>query len=170
MESFGLDLTKFVVQLIAFLVFIFLLWKYASKPIVKVLDERQERVRESIQAAADMEAKMQAAAVRNEEVLAEARQDAQAILVQARESGDAIVDRAREEASKQSDEYMERAQATLRAETEQARQELRREVGNLAVSAASKIVQKELDPEAQTQLIEATLSEAASSNASGSDR
>lgn len=163
MESFGLDLAKFAVQLVAFLTFIFLLWKFASKPIVKILDERQERVKESIEAAARMQVEMQATAARNEEVLVEARQEAQAILVQARESGDAIVDRARDEAGKQSDEYMERAQATLRAETEQARQQLRQEIGDLAVSAASRIVQKELDPATQTNLIEATLAEAAAS-------
>lgn len=160
LESFGVDVTKLIVQVIAFMAFLFLLWKYASKPIVKVLDERQEHIREGMEAASRMQQQLESTAARNEEVLAEARREAQAILAQSRESGEALIERARDEAAKQSDEYMARAQATLRAETEQARQELRREVADLAVLAASKIVRKELDPAAQAQLIESTLGEA----------
>src|SRR5687767_7117397 len=120
MDSLGIELSKLIVQIIAFLVFLFLLWRYASKPIVKILDERQERVREGMEAASRMQSQLEATAARNEEVLAEARRDAQAILSQSRESGENLIARAREEASRQSDEYMARAQATLRAETEQA--------------------------------------------------
>ena len=113
-----------------------------------------------MEAAQKMQSQLEATAARNEEVLAEARRDAQQILAQAREAGEGTMARAREEAGKQSDEYMARAQATLRAETEQARQELRKEVADLAVMAASQIVRKELDPAAQADLIEATLAEA----------
>jgi F-type H+-transporting ATPase subunit b len=116
-----------------------------------------------------MQSQLEATAARNEEVLAEARREAQAILAQSRESGESLIARAREEAAKQSDEYMARAQATLRAETEQARQELRNEVADLAVMAASRIVRKELDPSAQTTLIEATLAEAASGRSTASN-
>lgn len=167
MDALGIEATKLVTQIIAFLLFIFLLWRYASKPIVKVLDERQERVREGIEAAQRMQEQLQATAARNEEVLAEARRDSQAILAQARESGESVLTRAREEAGKQSDEYMARAQATLRAETEQARQQLRKEVADLAMLAASQIVRKELDPASQAELIEATLSEAAAGSSTG---
>lgn len=162
MDSLGIELSKLVVQIIAFLTFLFLLWRFASKPIVNILDERQMRVREGMEAASRMQSQLEATAARNEEVLAEARREAQSILAQSRDSGEALIARARDEAAKQSDEYMARAQATLRAETEQARQELRNEVADLAVMAASRIVRKELDPGAQTTLIEATLAEAAS--------
>ena len=107
-----------------------------------------------------MQAEMQATAARNEETLAEARREAQAILTSAREAGEATLARARDEAGKQAGEYLARAESTLRAETEQARQQLRQEVADLAVSAATKIVRKELDPAAQARLIEETLSEA----------
>ncbi len=170
LDSFGVELSKLVVQIIAFLLFIFLIWRYASGPIVKILDERQEKVKEGMEAAARMQSQLEATAARNEEVLAEARREAQAILTQSRESGDALIERAREEAGRQSDEYMARAQATLRAETEQARQELRKEAADLAVLVASRIVRKELDPATQSSLIEATLAEAASApNGSSSE-
>jgi F-type H+-transporting ATPase subunit b len=162
MDALGIDLWKLVAQIAAFLVFLVLLWKSGSKPILKTLDERQARVQEGLEAAQKMQEQLQATAARNDEVLAEARQEAQSILAQAREQGDAAIARAREEAGRQSDEYMARAQAALRAETEQARQQLRNEVADLAVLAAGQIVRKELDPKAQADLIEATLSEATS--------
>jgi F-type H+-transporting ATPase subunit b len=160
MESLGIDLWKLVAQIAAFLVFLVIFWKFASKPLLKMLDERQARVQEGLEAAQKMQDQLQATAAKNDEVLAEARHQAQDILVQAREQGDAAIARAQEQAGKLADEYMARAQAALRAETEQARQQLRNEVADLAVLAAGNIVRKELDPKAQAKLIEDTLSEA----------
>lgn len=162
MDALGIDLWKLLAQIAAFIVFLVLFWKFASKPLVAMLDERQARVQEGLEAAQKMQDQLDATAAKNDEVLAEARRQAQEILAQAREQGDASIARAREEAARQSDEYMARAQASLRAETEQARQQLRNEVADLAVLAAGNIVRKELDPKAQAELIEATLSEASS--------
>jgi F-type H+-transporting ATPase subunit b len=160
MDALGIDGWKLLAQIAAFLVFIILFWKFASKPLLKMLDERQARVQEGLEAAQKMQDQLQATAAKNDEVLAEARRQAQDILVQARDQGDAAIARAQEQAGKQADEYMARAQAALRAETEQARQQLRNEVADLAVLAAGNIVRKELDPKAQAKLIEDTLSEA----------
>jgi F-type H+-transporting ATPase subunit b len=160
MDALGIDGWKLLAQIAAFLVFLILFWKFASKPLLTMLDERQARVQEGLEAAQKMQDQLQATAAKNDEVLAEARRQAQDILVQAREQGDAAIARAQEQAGKQADEYMARAQATLRAETEQARQQLRNEVADLAVLAAGNIVRKELDPKAQAKLIEDTLSEA----------
>lgn len=167
MEDLGISGWKLAVQLVAFIAFIILLWRLALGPIVAMLDKRQERIRESIEAAQRMQTEMQATAARNEEILNEARREAQTILTNAREAGEATLARAREEAGRQSDEYLARAEATLRSETEQARMQLRQEVADLAVNAAAKIVRKELDPAAQTRLIEETLSEAATRSSNG---
>jgi len=160
MSALGIDGWKLIVQLIAFLIFIALMWKLALGPIVEQLDKRQEKIKEGMEAAQRMQAEMQATAARNEEILAEARRESQTILTNAREAGEATIARARDEAAKQADEYLVRAQSTLRAETEQARLQLRQEVADLAVTAASKIIRKELDPAAQARLIEETLTEA----------
>lgn len=160
MDALGIDAWKLVAQMAAFVVFLVLFWKFASKPLLSMLDERQARVQEGLEAAQKMQDQLQATAAKNDEVLAEARRQAQDILVQARQQGDAAIARAQEQAGKQADEYMARAQASLRAETEQARQQLRNEVADLAVLAAGNIVRKELDPKAQAKLIEDTLSEA----------
>jgi F-type H+-transporting ATPase subunit b len=161
MGALGIDPWGLAVQIIAFLIFIFLFWRYALGPITNMLDERSRRIGESMAAAERMRQEMAAATARNEEVLAEARRQAQQIITQAREVADATVTRAQEEAGRQADEYLARAQATLRQETEQARLQLRQELADLAVMAAGRIVKKELDPATQARLIEETLAEAA---------
>jgi F-type H+-transporting ATPase subunit b len=161
MGGLGLDPWGLAVQLVAFLLFIFLFWRFALGPITNMLDERSRRIAESMAAAERMRQEMAAATARNEEVLAEARRQAQQIIAQAREVADATVTRAQEEAGKQADEYLARAQATLRQETAQARLQLRQELADLAVMAAGRIVKKELDPATQARLIEETLAEAA---------
>lgn len=160
MSNLGINGWNLIIQLIAFIIFIWLLWRFALGPIVRMLDERQGRIRDSMAAAEKMQAELQETAAKNEEILREARQDAQRILHQAKEQGDATIARAREEAGQQAEEYLARAESTLRTETEQARQQLRQEVADLAVLAAGKIVRKELDPQAQARLIEETLAEA----------
>ena len=85
MDALGIDLWKLVAQIAAFLVFLILLWKFGSKPILKMLDERQARVQEGLEAAQKMQEQLQATAARNDEVLAEARREAQSILAQARD-------------------------------------------------------------------------------------
>lgn len=166
MSQLGIDGWKLIVQIVAFLIFIWILRKYALGPIVQTLDKRQDRIREGMEAAQRMQAEMQATAARNEQILVEARQQAQSILSQAREAGDATVARAKDEASKQAAIELEKAQATLRAENEQARSMLRAEVADLAISAATKIVRKELDAATQKRLIEETLNEATAGGAS----
>jgi F-type H+-transporting ATPase subunit b len=160
LANLGLNGWQFLIQLLAFIIFVWLLWRFALGPITNVLDQRQERIRESIEAAQRMQNELAATAARNEEVLAEARRQAQQIVAESRTAGEAVLARAREEAGAQAEEYLKRAEATLRQETEQARQQLRQEVADLAVLAAGKIVRKELDPATQTRLIEETLAEA----------
>lgn len=159
MGQLGINAWNLAVQLVAFIIFVYLFWRYALGPITNMLDERSKRIADSMAAAEKMRQEMAAASARNEEILAEARQQAQQIITQAREVGDATMARAQKEAGEQADAYLARAQATLRQETEQARLQLRQELADLAVMAAGRIVKKELDPAAQTRLIEETLAE-----------
>jgi F-type H+-transporting ATPase subunit b len=160
LDKLGIDPWKLGIQLISFLAFIFLLWKFALGPITKMLDTRTERIKEGIEAGERMQAELKATASKNEEALRAAQQQAQQILADSKAAGDAALARAKEEAEKQAEEYLARARQTLQAETEQARVQLRSEVADLAVLAATKIVRKELDPATQAALIDETLKEA----------
>jgi F-type H+-transporting ATPase subunit b len=160
LADLGINGWQLVIQLVAFIIFIALLWKFAVGPITNLLDERQDKIRESMEAAERMQAELKDTQARNEQVLQEARREAQDIVSTARTNGEQMIARARDEAAAQADEYLERARGTLRQETEQARQQLRNDVADLAVMAAGRIVKKELDPSAQARLIEETLADA----------
>lgn len=159
MSQLGINGWQLAVQLIAFIVFVYLLWRFAVGPIVGVLDTRQDRINESLRAAERMQVELRETQARNEEVMAQARREAQEVLATARQHAEQIESRAREKAEASADEFLNRAQETLRQETAQARQSLRQEVADLAVMAAGKIIRKEIDPEAQRMLIESTLSQ-----------
>jgi F-type H+-transporting ATPase subunit b len=160
-DQFGLNGWQFGIQLVAFLIFVALLWKFAVGPLVKVMDERQTKIRESMASAERMQQELRATQARNEEALLEARREAQEIVATARQSGEQLLARARDEANVQAETYLTRAQETLRQESEQARQQLRNEVADLATLAAGRILRKELDSAAQKQLIAETLAGAA---------
>ncbi len=95
MSDLGIDVWKLVVQIVAFLLFVVLLWRLALGPIVAMLDARGEKIRESVAAAETMQQELRQAAARNEEVLAQARVDAQQVLTNAREAADGVLARAR---------------------------------------------------------------------------
>ncbi len=160
LDQIGINFWNLVAQIVAFILFIFLFWRFALKPILRTLDGRTERIRESFAAAEQMRKELQATEARNEQLLAEARQEAQQIAANARQASEATLARAHEEAGRQADEYLMRAQESLRQETNQARQQLRQELADLAVTAAGKIVRRNLDPAAQSALIQETLTEA----------
>jgi F-type H+-transporting ATPase subunit b len=160
MSEIGINGWNLIAQIITFILFVYLFWRYALKPIVTRLDARTERIRSSIQAVEQMRTELTQTEARNEQLLDEARREAQQIAANARQASEATIARARDEAAKQADEYLVRAQESLRQETNQARQQLRQELADLAVTAAGKIVRRNLDPQAQSALIRETLSEA----------
>ena len=161
MGDLGINGWNFAVQMIAFLIFVYLLWRFAVGPIVKVLDSRQDKISESLMAAERMQQELRESAAKNEEVMAQARREAQEVLNTARSNADQIVTRANEQAAASADEFLNRAQETLRQETAQARQLLRQEVADLAVNAAGKILRKEISADDQRKLVEETLNQSA---------
>lgn len=168
MGALGINGANLLVQILAFLLFIWLFWKFALGPITGMLDKRQERIRESIEAAQRMEEELQKSRAQNEEIMAEARREAQTLISRAREVSDQNIARSKEQAQVQADEMIVKAREAIAAETVQARADLRREVGDLAVMAASKIVRANLDRDAQSRLIEEALAEAGGTGSNGS--
>jgi F-type H+-transporting ATPase subunit b len=82
-QDLGINGWNLIVQLIAFIIFVWLFWRYALGPIVKVLDQRRERIEESVATAQRMQQELAATATRNEQVLADARRQAQQIVADA---------------------------------------------------------------------------------------
>src|SRR3954452_21768067 len=105
MGDLGIDGWKLAIQLLAFIIFLYILWKKARGPIVAMVDARTDKIRESMSTAEKMQADLKATATRNEEASGEARKEDQPVVLNAREASENILNKAREDAGKQADEY-----------------------------------------------------------------
>ena len=159
MDALGINLSGLLTQLVSFLLLFGLLYVVLYKPILRMLDQRAEKIKESLETAerARDDAARSSEAV--EAQLAEARTEGQAMIVQARE----VADRFREEelgkARAEITAERERAEASIQRERDSAIEELRREFAGLAISAAEKVINRSLDGDAHRELIEQVLEE-----------
>jgi F-type H+-transporting ATPase subunit b len=139
---------------ISFLVLLGLMWKFAFPAIKKGMNARTERIRSDLDAAET--AKVEATTVLDgyKAQLADAKGEASRIIDEARQAADALKQDAEARLQTELAETRARAAADIEAAKAQATADLRGELATLAVGAASAVVNKNLDPAAQTQLIE----------------
>jgi F-type H+-transporting ATPase subunit b len=136
----GLDGLDLIWQIAAFLILVLLLRKYAYGPILNMLDQRSERIRESMANAEQIKKDLADAQANAQRLLADARQQSQVILNNAQKQANDTIAASRDEAQKQGNALVERAQQQIQAETAAARQQLRQEVASLALLVARKAV------------------------------
>lgn len=160
LKSLGIDLPTLVAQLINFTLLLILLYLFAYKPILKMLDERSTRIKESL-AEAD---KVRKQATEAQEVLKaqmeQARREGQAIVAQAEQIGQKLKEEARTEARQEGETLINRARQEIQRERDDAVEDLRREFASLAIIAAEKVIKERLDEDKHRQLINEVLEKA----------
>jgi len=143
-------------SLISFLLVLFILGKYAWKPILKSLEERETKIADSIATAQKVRAEMDQLKADNEKLLQEAREERSNILKEAREAKDKMISEAKEQAKTEAEKMIADARRQIENEKNAALTEVKNQVGVLAVEVAEKILRKELsDAQAQDQYIKA---------------
>ncbi|CAN5177140.1 F0F1 ATP synthase subunit B [soil metagenome] len=140
--------------LISMVVFLLVMGKYAVPPIMKALDERERRIKDSLESAEQALAKAEQISKDNQKALKEAEIQAQKIRKEALEEAELLradkIEKAREEAGK----IVEDAKRTVEQAKKQALIELRNEVAELAVRSASIIIEAELDQAKNKKLVD----------------
>ena len=135
---------------ITFLILLFLLSKYAWKPIMKSVKEREASINSALEAAKEM----QNLKANNERLLAEARVERDLMLKEAREMKDKIVAEAKEEAQREGDKLIKQAKDLIDSEKKVALAQLKDQIAALSIEMAQKIMINELvDTKKQTVLI-----------------
>ena len=147
-------------QLLAFLVLLWLLRRYAFGPIVKMLDERRARIRESMEQAEQIKLDNQEAAKRAEQIIGEAQAQVREMLALANQQSQRTIAAAQSEAREQREKLLADAHAQIQADTTRAKEELQHEVARLAIMAAGKVVGKSLDTPDHYRLVDQALAEA----------
>ncbi len=155
----GINLPSLIAQLVNFGLLLLLLYFLLYKPILRMLDQRSAKIKESMQKAEEIKER---AAKAEEEVKAQldaARKEGQALVTQARQIGERVKEEARVEARKETESLLARAQDEGRRERDEAVQELRKEFADLAILAAQKVINQSLDKQAHQRLIQEVLEE-----------
>lgn len=149
MVNFNMTL---IAQILNFLVLVFVLAKFAYKPVVKIMDERKNKIASDLEAAE--KAKTYAEAVKAEYAakLAEAKQEAQAIIDAARKTAQAAHDKIMADTKAEQDQVVATAKEAIAMEKKKAMDDIRVQVINLSMIAASKIVEQKLGSEEDKQM------------------
>jgi F-type H+-transporting ATPase subunit b len=142
-----------------FIVLIVLLTYFLYRPITRMLDERSQRIQESLAAAERAQADVARADREREELLASTRREIGELMAQAQSTAERIQAEARTSAQQEAQRIVETARQEAEAERAQAMAELRREVASLAVLAAERIIKRDLDEQAHRQLVDEFLDE-----------
>ena len=139
---------------ITFLILLFLLSKYAWKPIMKSVKEREASINSALEAAEEAKKEMQNLKANNERLLAEARVERDLMLKEAREMKDKIVAEDKEEAQREGDKLIKQAKDLIDSEKKVALAQLKDQIAALSIEMAQKIMINELvDTKKQTVLI-----------------
>ena len=146
-------------HLSSLLLVLLLLYLFAYKPILRLMDQRAERIRESLEAAdtARQEAASSQEAI--QEQVTEARREGQRIMDQAREASERFRTEEMDKARQEAEAFVERAKEDIARERDTALQEVRASFGDLAITAAERVIRSSLDRQAHEELINQVLEE-----------
>ena len=153
-SGLGINALAFISQLVSFGIVFYILWRWGFPVIIRMLDKRQEVIREGIENAERARRDLAEATARAEQVLAESRRQAQETIAQAAKAAEREADRIEEEARARAAQIEQQQIERIRQEAARARAELSRLVVNLSISAASKIISKSVDSNDNRRLVE----------------
>ena len=140
--------------LISFAITFFVLKRYAFGPIQQVIDQRRERIRQSLQEADNARDEARRLLEEPRGLMSQARGQAEEILAEARRVAESQRERVRQETEADRQRRLEETKRQIDAETQRALGEIRREVGSLALAAAEKVTAGALDASAHRKLID----------------
>jgi len=142
-----------IIQMIVFLLLVFFTMSFIWPPLMRAVEERQKKIAQGLAAADRGEQELQKARESAEAILREARERAGQIIDQAQHRANDIMEQARTGAQQEGQRLVASAQQQIGLEASRARESLRREIGEIAVAAASKLLEREIDPRAHQELI-----------------
>ena len=159
LENFSLDL--FVKQTILLLLLIFLMVKFAWKPILNALNDREQGIKDALDSAENAKKEMENLTADNEKLLKEARAQRDAMLKEAREIKTKMIEDAKGEAKAEADKLIANAQVAIQSEKKAAIADIKNQVASLSVEIAEKVVKEELsNKDKQLKLVESMLGDA----------
>ncbi len=157
----GFSLGLFFWQAVLFIALILLLKKFAWKPILDSVNDREEGIKNALDAAEKAKLEMQNLQADNQKLLKEARAERETMLKEARDMKNKMIEDAKDEAKEAAGKLITQAQASIETEKKAAIADLKSQVANLSIEIAEKVVREELsNKDKQVKLVESMLGEA----------
>jgi F-type H+-transporting ATPase subunit b len=155
-EQFGFNSSLFVSQVISFCIVAFLLHRFAYKPILKVLEERRQRIEEGLANAEKIKAELAKTEAARRDVLDQANIQANKLIDEARAAAERVRERETQKAIAEAEQIMAKAREAAAADHVRMMTELKREIGRLVVETTGRVTGKVLTPDDQKRLAEET--------------
>jgi F-type H+-transporting ATPase subunit b len=153
---------------LAFLVLLGVLWKYGLPPIRNMVAQREERIRADLERAEQAKVEAEGVLGQYQQQLADARQEAGRLIDEGRQAADQVRQDLIARAEADAAEVRTRAEEDTRLQVERAMADLRAQVADMSIGLAEKIVERNLDPNAQQELIESYIAQVGNGNGSRS--
>ena len=155
-EQFGFQKQLFISQVISFAVVCFLLHRFAYKPILKVLEERRQKIAEGLANADKIKIELASAQAKAQEILTQAGAQGNKMIEEARASAAKVLEVESQKAIATANDIIAKARQASEAELVRMKAELRKEVGRLVVATSAKVTGNILTAEQQSRLAEDT--------------
>ncbi len=143
--------------IISFIILVTILGKYAWKPIIRALGEREDKIRTALDQADRARSEAAELLKRNEESIARAEQEYQNMLRESKAMAEKMKEEIVGKARQQAQQELQRATEEIQRNVDSARQQLRAEVADLAIKAAEKILDESLDAQRQKKMVDTFL-------------
>jgi F-type H+-transporting ATPase subunit b len=158
--TLGINWKLFIAQLANFAIVLFVLWKWAWKPILKVLDDRSRRIEQSVNDAKRIEEEMKLLDKRRNDGLRAAEQSAQTIITEANASAKATREQLLAESKKEAAQVLAIGKTQLEAEKNRMVHEAKTEIADLVVEASEKVLAESMNDKRHRALVEKVLESA----------
>lgn len=155
-ETFGVDWRHLVAQIISFCIVCFLLYRFAYKRILQVLEERRVRIAEGLANADKIKGELAKTEAARQEVLNQANAQANKLIEEARAAAARVQEQETQKAIASAEQIIAKAREAAAQDHERMLADLRREVGRLVVDTTSKVTGKVLTPDDQRRLADET--------------
>ena len=162
LTSLGINLPTLIAQIINFVILFGLLYLVAYKPIIRMLDERSRRIKESMAQTELIKQQAESAEEESKKRIAAASQEGQEILNRTAKTGEEMRQKSQQEAIEAGEAMIARARAEIQSERDEAVDSLRQEFADLTITAAEKVIERSLDKKAHQELIDKVLKESES--------
>jgi F-type H+-transporting ATPase subunit b len=158
-DIFAPDVVMLILTWVTFLTLLFILQKFAWKPILATLQKREDMIRTSLDQAERVQSEYDSIQTSKEKILAEAQRTAQDIVNQSRSRAQEVARTIEERAKEHAQEILESAHQQIEGERERVKTALRRESADVAVGLAGKIMKENVDNEKNRKLIDQVIKE-----------